>query len=159
VSRHQNERSRQVRQITTRSNQSHQRKVYTTRKTKEMDYNEEHIAVEINMDAPVVSDVREVPTGRLRKPSSPRMHSETVSAPTGLQGEQGHLHMSQHHWRTQNGYFWTAKVRPDFDIPDRYELFLLGDGERKIEMETITRKFHTPFRRDNCKTDLLTHPE
>jgi DNA-directed RNA polymerase II subunit RPB11 len=109
-----------------------------------MDYNEEQTAVDVDMDVPTVTNVREVPTVRLRRPSSPGMHSQHVSAPSGLQGEQGHLHMPQHQWRTQNGYFWTAKVRPDFDIPDRHELFLLADGERKIEMETITRKSNAP---------------
>lgn len=39
------------------------------------------------------------------------------------------------------GSTWT-KVKPnDFDIPDRHELFLLGDGEKKVEMETVTRKY------------------
>jgi hypothetical protein len=39
-----------------------------------------------------------------------------------------------------NGSTWT-NVKPEIDIPDRHELFLLADGERKVEMETVTRKF------------------
>jgi len=36
-----------------------------------------------------------------------------------------------------------SKVKPhDFDIPDRHELFLLADGEKKVEMETVTREYH-----------------
>lgn len=38
------------------------------------------------------------------------------------------------------GSTWT-NVKPEIDIPDRHELFLLADGERKVEMETVTRKF------------------
>lgn len=37
------------------------------------------------------------------------------------------------------GSTWT-NVKPEIDIPDRHELFLLADGERKVEMETVTRK-------------------
>jgi hypothetical protein len=37
------------------------------------------------------------------------------------------------------GSTWT-NVKPEVDIPDRHELFLLADGERKVEMETVTRK-------------------
>jgi hypothetical protein len=39
-----------------------------------------------------------------------------------------------------HGSTWT-NVKPEIDIPDRHELFLLADGERKVEMETVTRKF------------------
>ena len=39
-----------------------------------------------------------------------------------------------------SGSTWT-NVKPEIDEPDRHELFLLADGERKVEMETVTRKF------------------
>jgi hypothetical protein len=39
-----------------------------------------------------------------------------------------------------HGSTWT-NVKAEIDIPDRHELFLLADGERKVEMETVTRKF------------------
>ena len=37
------------------------------------------------------------------------------------------------------GSTWT-NVKPEIDEPDRHELFLLADCERKVEMETVTRK-------------------
>jgi hypothetical protein len=37
------------------------------------------------------------------------------------------------------GSTWT-NVKPEIDEPPRHELFLLADGERKVEMETVTRK-------------------
>ena len=37
------------------------------------------------------------------------------------------------------GSTWT-NVKPEIDELDRHELFLLADGERKVEMETVTRK-------------------
>jgi DNA-directed RNA polymerase II subunit RPB11 len=37
------------------------------------------------------------------------------------------------------GSTWT-NVKPEIDEVDRHELFLLADGERKVEMETVTRK-------------------
>lgn len=40
----------------------------------------------------------------------------------------------------KNGSTWT-NVKPEIDVLDRHELFLLADGERKVEMETVTRKF------------------
>jgi len=100
-----------------------------------MDYNENRNALYINLDAPV----QEVPAARLRRPSSPRMHSESVTTHFRHQGEQGYTHYESYQ-RTQ-GPIWTTQVRPVIDIPDRHELFLLADGERKIEMETVTREF------------------
>jgi hypothetical protein len=44
----------------------------------------------------------------------------------------------------RNASTW-SNVKPEIDIPDRHELFLLGDGERKVEMETVTRKSR-PYR-------------
>jgi hypothetical protein len=111
-----------------------------------MDYNEGRTAAKFDMDASIVSTVREVQTRRLRRPSSPGMHSETISMLRGYQGEQRHLHIARGTQRT-TGYLWTTKIRPAIDIPDRHELFLLADGERKIEMETVTRKFMRPRRR------------
>ena len=119
--------------------------MHTTRNIKEMDDNEGRTAEEYHMDPPMVSNVREVPTVRLRRPSNPGMHSQSVHTLRGYQGEQGHLHIAQGFQRT-TGYLWTTKIRPAFDIPDRHELFLLADGERKIEMETVTRK--STHRRD-----------
>jgi len=104
-----------------------------------MDYNEDHPAVEINMDVPIVFTVREVRAVRLKRPSSPALYSQSLSTKrSGHQGEQSHLHVPQGTQRT-TGYLWTTKIRPQIDIPDRHELFLLGDGERKIEMETVTQ--------------------
>jgi hypothetical protein len=103
-----------------------------------MDYNEGRTAAQSDPGAPIVSDVREVQTRR-RRPSSPGMHSGTIGMLRGYQGEQRHLHIPQGTQRT-TGYLWTTKIRPAIDIPDRHELFLLADGERKIEMETVTRK-------------------
>lgn len=37
------------------------------------------------------------------------------------------------------GSTWT-NVKPEIDELPRHELFLLADGERKVEMETVTRK-------------------
>lgn len=37
------------------------------------------------------------------------------------------------------GSTWT-NVKPEIDLVDRHELFLLGDGEKKVEMETVTRE-------------------
>ncbi|KAM0701472.1 hypothetical protein Q7P35_011834 [Cladosporium inversicolor] len=37
-----------------------------------------------------------------------------------------------------SGSTWT-NVKPEIDEPDRHELFLLADGERKVEMETVTQ--------------------
>jgi len=37
------------------------------------------------------------------------------------------------------GSTWT-NVKPEVDELPRHELFLLADGERKVEMETVTRK-------------------
>jgi hypothetical protein len=54
--------------------------------------------------------------------------------------------MSQYAIRTSSvldprigGSTWT-NVKPEIDELDRHELFLLADGERKVEMETVTRK-------------------
>ena len=33
-----------------------------------------------------------------------------------------------------------TNVKAEINIPDRHELFLLADGERKVEMETVTRE-------------------
>lgn len=43
------------------------------------------------------------------------------------------------HDSRRNGCTWT-KVKVDEDHPDRHELFLLGDGEKKVEVEAVTRK-------------------
>jgi hypothetical protein len=63
------------------------------------------------------------------------------------------------------GSTWT-NVKPEIDGPDRHELFLLADGERKVEMETVTRKlrpyssriqvqgFLTPVRRGRKRRSL-----
>lgn len=53
------------------------------------------------------------------------------------------------------GSTWT-KVKPhDFDIPDRHELFLLADGEKKVEMETVTREYnHTQPPRETSANTL-----
>jgi hypothetical protein len=49
------------------------------------------------------------------------------------------------------GSTWT-NVKPEIDEPDRHELFLLADGERKVEMETVTRKFILHSDRNKYKT-------
>lgn len=40
-----------------------------------------------------------------------------------------------------------SRVRSEIDMPDRHELFLLGEGEKKVEMETITREYTPPWRK------------
>ena len=49
------------------------------------------------------------------------------------------------------GSTWT-NVKPEIDVPDRHELFLLADGERKVEMETVTRKSRLSPDRNNYVT-------
>lgn len=61
--------------------------------------------------------------------------------------EMNHLRPEVHHLRPHYdgmdaricGSTWT-NVKTDFDKFDRHELFLLGEGERKVEMEVVTRK-------------------
>lgn len=49
------------------------------------------------------------------------------------------------------GSTWT-NVKPEIDEVDRHELFLLADGERKVEMETVTRKLRLFPDRNEYKT-------
>lgn len=49
------------------------------------------------------------------------------------------------------GSTWT-NVKPEIDEVDRHELFLLADGERKVEMETVTRKLRLSPDRNKYKT-------
>lgn len=107
-----------------------------------MDYNEDQTAMEIDTDSPIVSTVIEVPAARLRRPSSPRMHSMNASDLLEHAGSQRYAQYSGTKATIDariRGSTWT-NVKPEIDIPDRHELFLLADGERKIEMETVTRK-------------------
>ena len=46
-----------------------------------------------------------------------------------------------------------TKVKAEIDVLDRHELFLLADGEKKIEYETVTRK-HTPTRAHSARLTL-----
>lgn len=42
------------------------------------------------------------------------------------------------------GSSMAANANVSADIPDRYESFLLADGEKKVTMEIDTRKFTRP---------------
>lgn len=50
------------------------------------------------------------------------------------------------------GSTWT-NVKAEINIPDRHELFLLADGERKVEMETVTRKLILAFHKRHNNED------
>lgn len=102
------------------------------------------------MSDPTISDVREravrftTPPGRAADPSK-KLYTPRPAEYQRI-GQYAGRYSSVMDPRV-HGSTWT-NVKAEIDVPDRHELFLLADGERKVEMETVTRKFIIYFRTD-----------
>lgn len=97
------------------------------------------------MDIPIHTDVRESPGSRSNSKPRPQGRSGDFYTPRPAHFQRN---SSQYAIRLSSvldpriSGSTETNVKPEIDVPDRHELFLLGDGERKVEMETVTRE-HT----------------
>lgn len=88
------------------------------------------------------TDVRESPGSRSKGSPRPQRRSADFYPPRPAHIQRMYQYADRYTGVKDpriRGSTWT-NVKAEIDIPDRHELFLLADGERKVEMETVTRK-------------------